>query len=90
MQTFEKAKDSLLILRIDADAVIADSKNPVSTPALGRDMHFWRPVRAAVLDRVADQVLKQLLQMRGVHRKRRQRIRNDPRAGFLNRTGQVG
>ena len=84
MQTLKKPKDFLLVLGVDADAVVADSENPVSVLALGRDMHDGRPVRAAVFDGVADEVLEQLLQMRAVHPKRRQRIRGDPRAGFRN------
>jgi hypothetical protein len=69
METLEKAKDLLLVLGIDADAVVAYGKDPVSILALGCDMHFRRPFWTAIFDCVADEILEQLLQMCPVHRK---------------------
>src|SRR5579884_741120 len=67
MQTFEEAKNSLLILRLNADSVVADGEDPVSVMPVRANVDGRRALRAAVFDRVADQILKNLLQVRGAH-----------------------
>lgn len=69
MQALEKPKNSLLVLGVDTYAVVTDCENPLLFLPFGRDMYDWGTVRAAVLDGVADKILKQLLQMRRMHAK---------------------
>ena len=50
----------LLVLWVDTDAIIADRKKPMARLLNGGDRNQRRRVRPPVLDRVADQVLKNL------------------------------
>jgi hypothetical protein len=84
MQPLEKPKDSLLVVGIDTNAVIADGKNPVSILALGSDVHHRRSSVASVFYGISDEVLEQLLQMRAMHLQRGQRIGGYSRAAFRN------
>ena len=57
VQALEDDKDALGILGIDADAVVADGKDPFTSLLFSRDMNPGR-LLTAELDGVADQVLK--------------------------------
>src|ERR1039458_10476459 len=64
VQPLEDREDTLGILGLDSDAVIADGKNPFISLLLGRNVN---PGRLDVeLDGVPDQVLKQLHQQQFV------------------------
>ena len=67
MQPFEQPKNTLSVLGLNADAVIAHREQPALVPPLGCDIHNPASLRASVLDGIAYEVLKQLLQVRSVH-----------------------
>src|SRR5208283_1042016 len=73
VQALENLENPLGILRLDADAVVAHGKEPAAGLLLDTDVDFRRAL-AAELESVADQVLKQLHDLRGVHRQARQGI----------------
>jgi hypothetical protein len=63
VQTLEEAKDLLLILGIDPEAVISNGELPHVIMSLGGDVNLWTPL-TAVSNRISDQILKQLLQLK--------------------------
>src|SRR5579884_527116 len=67
VQPLEDDEDALQVLRVDADAVVTNPEQPLAAPrrAAGADVDH-RPGGAAELQRVADQVLEQLHQLRRV------------------------
>ena len=60
MKAFENSKDVLLVLRIDADAVVTNGKLPFGPRRLGRDVNYRRFL-IAIPKRITEEVLKQLL-----------------------------
>ena len=70
VQALKDQEDAILVLCVDADAVVADGKVPQVAFTLGVDVDFWRR-RAAKLQGVADQVLKNLGQAAWRRRARR-------------------
>ena len=62
MQALENPEDLLLILGVDADAVVTHGEYPMSGLLIDPNMHDGRPFRAAVFYGVANEVLEQLLQ----------------------------
>src|SRR5579872_7413899 len=67
MQPLKWLEDLFLVLRFDADAVVADFDHPFALALGTTDAHTRRRV-APVLQRVAHQVLKQLHQVSFVSR----------------------
>src|ERR1700693_2120455 len=67
VKSFEYPKDVLLVLRIDPDPVVLHSKTPRGTLLDCRNVDARRLV-SPVFERVADQVLKHLLQVRGSYK----------------------
>src|SRR5437868_91030 len=63
VQPLEQGEDPFLVLRLDADAVIANTERPRTEVACGRNVHLRCFVRAVELDPVGDQVLKQLAEL---------------------------
>ena len=63
MQPLEQCKDPLLILGLDADAVVAYAERPRCGRLRCRDMHPRRFVRVVELDGIGDQVLEYLAQL---------------------------
>ena len=67
VQSFEKAEDCFPELGGDTDARVPDREDPLAILVHRADMHFRAPVRIAVLEGVANEVLEQLLQMRAMN-----------------------
>jgi len=61
MQTFEEAEDLFRELRLNSDPVIRHGENAPAISFVGRNMDT-RNLPTAILNRVADQVLKNLRQ----------------------------
>src|SRR3954447_10726236 len=73
VQPLEHDEDPLGVLVVDPDAVVLDDDRPVvGIVALGPDPDNGRDVLAAILHRVADQILEQRRQERAVARHERQ------------------
>ena len=89
VQPLENLENPLLVFRIDADAVIADGKEPRILLERRGNMNQWR-LLPAKFDGVADQVLKKLQQLRGVPLNGRQVVASDRRTGFLDGGLQIG
>ena len=60
VQTPEQIEDSVRVLCWHANAVVTDAKHPVAVSLFGRNPNTGSNIRAAVLDRIAYQILKQL------------------------------
>ena len=56
-----------MIFRRDADTIVSDGKSPTSLPVLGRELNGEPPLRTPVFDRVANEILEQLLKMEVMH-----------------------
>lgn len=67
MQTLEKPKDSLLVLRFNTDSIVANGEYPISVLPFGRNMHDRRPFGSPIFYSIADKILEQLVQVRAVH-----------------------
>ena len=65
VQALEQHEDALEVLGRDADAVVAHREAPAGVARLGLDVHLRR-LGAAELDRVAEQVLEQLGELRRI------------------------
>src|SRR5947209_2114816 len=63
VQALEDQENALGVLRLDADAVVAHPKEPVTVLAAGADVDPGRLAVLAELDGVAEQVLEQLQQL---------------------------
>ena len=61
----------------------------MSVLPLRREVHGRRPFRAAIFYGIPNEVLKQLLQMRGVHRQRGQRACCDLSAAIGDSTREI-
>lgn len=61
VEAFEKSKDILLKFRCDAYPVIGHSEVPLQFLPLRADVDFGDSVRTPVLDRVTNEILKELL-----------------------------
>src|SRR5687767_2352591 len=80
MQPLEQTKNPVKVLRIDADPVVLDRKQPLRSGILdGADMDLRDGV-AVILDRVADEVLKQLNQLRFIRQNAGEWIMRHPSA----------
>ena len=67
VKTAEHVKYSVFILRIDSNSVIANRKNPSVLLLAHRDVDFRGDAWPAVLDRIADQILQNVLDARVSH-----------------------
>ena len=65
VQALEDQEDAILVLRVDADAVVAHGEQPMVSLPAGVHVDLRRRF-AAELQRVADEVLEQLGQLRRV------------------------
>src|SRR5689334_11818008 len=83
MQTLEYDKDTFDILLFNPNAIVFYAKDPPPVPQDGADMNPRLPP-ASELDGVADQVLEQLHQLRGIRLDGRQRIVGDLRAALAD------
>ena len=63
VKPLEQREDTLLVLRLDADAVVIHTEKPRAVLPRGRDMYSRRFIRPVELDAVGDQVLKQLAEL---------------------------
>src|SRR6185312_13328440 len=66
MQTLEDPEDLLLILGRNANPVIGNADNPLVVARPRRNVHLGRR-NAAILERIADEVLEHLREMRWMH-----------------------
>jgi hypothetical protein len=66
VETSKKAKDILLVRRVDPNTIVLDAKKPITVLALSRNFDNRAPFRTSVLDGIADEVLEELLQVHGV------------------------
>src|SRR5579862_5310861 len=89
MEPFEYAKDFLLVLRIDAYAVIAHGKLPGGIRLGRRDVDSGRVV-LSIFESVADEILKHLLEVRFAHGYLRQLVMGHRRATFADGFCQAG
>jgi hypothetical protein len=84
MQPLEDAKNLLVILGRNSNAVIGHAKLPQTTLTHGRHMDLQRTL-TSVLKGVADQILEELNELWLVAVDCRQRIARDAPSGFLDR-----
>src|SRR5262249_20631605 len=66
MQPLEHHEDTLEVLLLDADTVVGDRKTPFAFQVLEADVDAHRLVLLPELDRVADQILEELRELRVV------------------------
>ena len=89
VKAFKNAENMLVKLRLDPDAIVGDGKSPQTLFTAifqpGGNMNARR-VFATILNRVADQILEELLQMYGFHSHDRQGfIMRDESAALADR-----
>src|SRR5258708_38747927 len=89
VQALKDPKDIFQVLRFDTDAVVLDGKNPSAVLKPRGDANLER-LDGAILDGVADQVLKQLQQQDLDGIDHRQRLAFDTSAGFFDGSLQIG
>jgi hypothetical protein len=81
MQPRKHLEDLIGILLLEADSIVTDRHQVVAFPVLGSvtcsDVNLWWHVGLAVFDRIADQVLKQLLQLPAIAHDNRQVFSSD-------------
>ena len=73
IQAFKDAEDFFRIHGIESNAVIGDGEQPVRAFAEGGNANIRWLIRVPVLNGIADQILKELHQMRLVHSQIRKR-----------------
>jgi hypothetical protein len=89
VQALEQAENTFLELSVDADAVVLDRETPMAVLFSSGNLHKGRYGFPAVFYGIADDVLKQLLQLGCMDRERRQGTRFYSRAALRNGCGQV-
>jgi hypothetical protein len=67
VETFEYAKDLPVEPRLDADPVILHGEQPALILKSGGNLYPWRRTASSVANRVPDQILKQLFQLKLAH-----------------------
>ncbi len=85
MQPLKHLEDTFEVLRLDANPIVLDRENPISSIFPGRDINFWRPIVSAVLYRVAYHILEKLRQLCGIRTNSRKRAQRQFRARIPNR-----
>jgi len=88
MQALEDQENAISVLRLDPDSVIGDGKHPERPFAASRDGNARR-LLALELQRVAQQVLEDHAQERGLRPDHRQRRGLNHGAGLVDPVGQV-
>ena len=89
MKTLEDHKDAVEVLWVDANAVVSHREDPLGTCTLSAYPHM-RDLRTAKLDRVRDEVLKELQKLLFVTRDAREMNYLDLRFALFERHFQVG
>lgn len=64
MQAFESLENLVEVLRLDANPIVLNREQPAAFGTLGCYRDIQMPVGTSVFNGVADEVLKQLLQLR--------------------------
>jgi hypothetical protein len=90
VKALEEAKYVLLVLGLDANAVVLDGEYAMAILTLPADADLRSSFRAPIFNRVSNEVLKKLLQVCGVNANSGQRFRAYVRARFVYGRGQVG
>ena len=83
VQALEHLEHAVAILLVDADAIVGNREHPAAIPADRVETHPRRALRAE-LQGVADQILKQLVQLRLVGADHRQHAAGYFRPGLLD------
>ena len=89
VKPLEHLKDALEVLRLDADPVVLDRKDPPVVRRCSGNLDFRLPF-VAVFDRVPDQILEQLCKLRGIRTHSRQRTGGHHGPGFRNGCPKIG
>ena len=89
VQALEDQEDALDVLRLDTDAVVAHARKANHSPGARPPTSIADRFIAAELDRVADQVLEELYQLRFIGHDRRQGISDDDGPALLDGRTQV-
>jgi hypothetical protein len=84
VQSLEEDEDSFEVLRLHSHAVVAHGKDPFVVTVPGGRYVYQRRLGATVFNRVPDEVLEYLDQLRFVHHDGRQRIMSYQRPTFLD------
>src|SRR6185295_19960048 len=88
VQSLKNDKDSLGILWVQPDTIVADRKQPFTGLALSRHVNPWRFLTVE-LDGIADQVLKELPQLYPIRHHGGEGVVGDDRPAFLDRNPQI-
>src|SRR6266478_1242336 len=89
VKPLEHLKDTLEVLRLDADPVVLDGKHPSVFHGCSGNLDFRLPF-VAVFDRVPDQILEQLCKLRGICAHSRQRTGLHHGSGFRDGCPKIG
>src|SRR5580658_6945295 len=89
MEPLENTEDYLLVMGIDADAVVPHREAPRGALAGGRDVDFGRIFRS-IFECVADEILKYLLQVGFAHADLGQWVASDRRVVLPDSFRQAG
>src|SRR5579875_3329730 len=89
MQPLEWCENRLQVITLDPNSVIAHANQPVFAPVLGAHTNYRPDPRSSILDRVADQVLKDLSQLRFISADLWKRLVPDLRPGFQNALAEI-
>jgi hypothetical protein len=84
MQAFERLEDLRLVFGRNANAIVATGKHPRVT-LIGHTDVDYRRVRTAIVNGIANQVLKYLGQMSSIDAHRRKQVIGDCRSRFRDR-----
>jgi len=88
VKALKKSKDLLLIFSGYSHAVVLNAKYPIPTPQLGPDVDLKR-IAPAIPDRISNQVLEKLLQLKLVKINRRQIGMRDSSTTFVDRSLEI-
>jgi len=66
VQTFEHPKDLVVIFGCNPDAIVFYRKDPAIVALFGRDIDLRAPFFCTILQRIANQILKQLHDVSGL------------------------
>src|SRR6185295_4331385 len=88
VEALKDPEDALEVLRLDPDAVVLHREAPRLAFPHGGDVDL-RGLGPAELDRIGDQVLEELKELRGIDGQRRERVVSHLGAALPDRDGQV-
>lgn len=89
LQSLKDDEDSLVVLWIEADAVVAQGKHPLPLLALSGDVDVGS-ILAAELDRIRNQVLEHSQKLRSIRGDRGQGVVSDRHSALLERDLEIG